>query len=135
MRHIHVLLVLSSVFGCAIDEAEPDSSELDQPYCEGNGCGPCGKNGCLPSCGEAGGNTCDPDACLGGYQRLDSWDCEVCCVWEPDECQPEDTRCDGSELIWCDRNRKPFRFVRWQCEELGYRTCAEWDEDEAYCSR
>ena len=34
---------------------------------------------CVPSCGVAGGNSCDPTACV-GLPNLTSWDCPTCCT-------------------------------------------------------
>mgnify|MGYP006992419209 CR=1 FL=1 len=33
---------------------------------------------CVPSCGAAGGDSCDPAVCA-GRPTLESYDCEVCC--------------------------------------------------------
>ena len=37
---------------------------------------------CVPSCGAAGGNTCDPGQCA-GLNQLEAHDCATCCIYTP----------------------------------------------------
>jgi hypothetical protein len=52
-----------------IDPASPTCSPPDSEPVGGR---------CVPSCGAAGGNSCDPVACS-GRPTLEAYDCEVCC--------------------------------------------------------
>jgi hypothetical protein len=58
----------------------PDSVEID--------------GRCVPSCGRAGGDTCDTDSTsfCDGYRLLESWDCTACCDRSaaPSDPPPED---------------------------------------------
>lgn len=92
---------------------------------------------CLPSCGAAGGTSCNPSACV-GHDTFRSWDCDVCCAPAPDECQANDTRCEGNTVVYCDTHADPNRIIRFECGSSGgygpeFDTCVEFSDDYADC--
>lgn len=141
MNWLGVISICAALAACSVgddgDTDGNDTSDDDQPYC-----GPYPHfvfDGyeCVPSCGAAGGTSCTPSACA-GHELLRSWDCDVCCTPAPDECQANDTRCEGTTLIYCDTHSDPNRLIVVQCPGEygpGYENCTEYSDDLADCSQ